>query len=68
MQISVITAKLIDALADPDTPDYFEIYLNAARLSDKDYEIYIKGKPEISRKKIKKRLPDWLKNKADAFF
>ena len=67
MQINVMIAELINAMADPDTPNYFNIYLNAARLSDKDYKIYIKSKPEISREEIEKRLPDWLKDKADAF-
>ena len=52
VQVSVMIAEFINALADPDIPDYLDIYLNSARLSDKDYKIYIKGKPKILREEI----------------
>ena len=62
-----MSIKLIEALADLDTTDYLKIYLCFARLIDEDYKIYMKGKPEISREEIKRRLPDWLIDKVDAF-
>ncbi len=67
VRVSVITIKLIEALANPEITDYFKMYLCSARLTDEDYKIYIKGKPEILREEIKRRLPNWLKDKADAF-
>ena len=62
-----MSTELIEVLADPDIADYFEMYLCSARLTDEDYKIYIKGKPEISREEIKRRLPDWLIDKVNAF-
>ena len=62
-----MTANLIQMLTDLDTPNYLEIYIVIGQLLDKDYKIYIKGKPEILWEEIQKQLPNWLKDKMNFF-